>query len=140
MEATILAVVGLSEEEKTERVELLLGAMNAGDYDAAMEASHPDVVLVRPGGAGELRGREQLRGWMEPDAFESQVTEILRFEVAGERVLALVRSRARGRGSGIEVDISAWTLYSFDDEGRFIRVEIYLEHEEAEARRAFNAT
>ena len=131
--------MGLSDEEKTERVELLLEALNTGDYDAAMEASHPDVVLVRPGGAGELRGSEQLRGWMEPDAFESQVTEILGLEVEGERVMALVRSRARGRGSGIEIDIRAWTVYAFDDRGRFTRVEIYLEHEEAQARRALNA-
>ena len=131
--------MGISDEEKIRRIEALLRALNTGEYDAALELSHPDIALIRPGGAGELRGREQLRGWMEPDAFESQVTEILGSEVEGKRVLARVRSRARGRGSGIEIDISAWTVYTFDDEGRFTRVEIYLEHEEAEARRALNA-
>ena len=58
------------------------------------------------------------------------------FEVVGERALALVRSTARGAGSGIEIEIDAWTVYTFDDLGRFIRVEIYLEHEEDDARRA----
>ena len=110
--------------------------MNAGELDAAVELSHPEIVLVRPGGAGELQGAELLRAWMEPDAFESQVTEIIGSEIHGERVLVHVCSRARGAGSGIEIDIGAWTVYSFDDEGKFTRVEIYLEHEEDEARRA----
>jgi hypothetical protein len=128
--------VGISDDEKIDRINRLLDAMNAGQLDAAIELSAPDIVLIRAGAGGELRGTEQLRGWMEPDAFESQVTEALDYEVHGERALVRVRSRARGAGSGIEVDIGAWTVYSFDDQGRFTRVEIYLEHEEDEARRA----
>jgi hypothetical protein len=113
--------------------------MNAGRYDAAVEPAHPEVVLIRPGGAVELKGIEALRKWMEPDAFEDQVTEILMWEAEGDRVLAQVRSQARGAGSGIEIDITAWTVYSFDDQGRFTRVEIFLEHEEDEARSALEA-
>jgi ketosteroid isomerase-like protein len=128
--------VGLSDDQKTERVSALLTAINAGEYDEAVELSHPEIVLVRAGGAGELRGREQLRSWMEPDAFESQVTEILEFEVEGDRVLARVRSRARGAGSGIEVELGAWTVYTFDGRGSVTRVEIFLEHEEDLARQA----
>jgi ketosteroid isomerase-like protein len=128
--------VGISDDEKIERITKLLAAMNAGGLDDAVELSHPDIVLVRPGGAGELRGSERLREWMEPDAFESQITEALGFEVHGDRVLAQVRSTARGAGSGIEIDIRAWTVYRFDDEGRFTRVEIFLQHEEDQARRA----
>ncbi len=131
--------MGISDEAKIERVEALLEAMNAGRYDDAVELSDPDIVLVRPGGAGELRGREKLREWLEPDAFESQVTELVGSEVEGHRVLGQVRSRARGAGSGIEIDINAWTVYSFDERGRLTRVEIFLEHEEAEARAAFGA-
>jgi ketosteroid isomerase-like protein len=131
--------MGISDEAKMERVEVLLEALNAGRYDDAVELSDPDIVLIRAGGAGELRGREKLRQWMEPDAFESQVTELLTSEVEGDRVLAQVRSRARGAGSGIEIDFNAWTVYSFDERGRFTRAEVFLEHEEAEARAAFGA-
>jgi hypothetical protein len=134
--ATILAAVGLSDDQKVERVSTLLTAMNAGEYDLAAELGHPEIVLVRAGGAGELRGKEQLRGWMEPDAFESQVTEILEFEVEGDRVMARIHSRARGAASGIEIEIGAWTVYTFDDQGSLTRVEIFLEHEEDLARRA----
>ena len=128
--------MGISDDEKIERITKLLAALNAGELDDAVELSDSDIVLVRPGGAGELRGVERLREWMEPDAFESQVTEALAFEVDGGRALAQVRSSARGAGSGIEIDIDAWTVYSFDDQGRITRVEIYLKHEEEEARRA----
>ena len=131
--------MGISDDQKIERVRALLEAMNTGRYDDAIELSHPDVLLVRAGAGGELRGREKLRDWMEPDAFESQVTEIVSWEAEGDRVMAQVVSKARGAGSGIEIDISAWTVYSFDDQGRFTRVEIFLEHEEDEARSALEA-
>ena len=126
--------MGISDDEKIERIDQLFARMNAEDYDAAIELAHPQVVLMRAGGAGEVRGIEALREWMEPDAFESQVTEHLGFEVHGERVLSRVRSQARGAGSGIEIDIDAWIVYSFDDEGLMTRVEIFLEHEEDAAR------
>ena len=129
--------MGISDDEKIDRIKRLLDAMNTGQLDAAVELSAPDIVLIRAGAGGELRGIDRLRAWMEPDAFEAQVTEALEFEVHGERALARVRSRARGAGSGIEIDIGAWTVYSFDDQGRFTRVEIYLEHEEERAREAF---
>jgi hypothetical protein len=64
------------------------------------------------------------------------VSESLGFETHGEHVLARVRSTARGAGSGIEIEIDAWIIYSFDDQGLFTRVEIFLEHEEDDVRRA----
>jgi hypothetical protein len=128
--------VGISGDEKIERITKLLAALNAGEVDDAVELSHPDIVLVRAGGAGEVRGIERLREWLEPDAFESQVTEALAFEVDGERAMAQIRSSARGASSGIEIDIGAWTVYRFDEQGLITRVEIFLEHEEDDARRA----
>jgi ATP-dependent protease Clp ATPase subunit len=46
--------VGVSDDEKIERITKLLAALNAGELDDAVELSHSDIVLVRPGGAGEL--------------------------------------------------------------------------------------
>jgi ketosteroid isomerase-like protein len=137
--ATILAGVGISDEQKIQRVNDLFELMNAGEFDAALELGHPDIVLGRAGSGGELRGRESLRAWMEPDAFESQFSEVLGHEVDGDRVLARVHTSARGAGSGIEISLSSWIIYSYDDLGRITRVQIFLEHEEEEARRAFGA-
>ena len=76
---------------------------------------------------------------MEPDAFESQVTEPLEIEIAGNRALIRQLRRARGAGSGIEMEVGAWAVWTFDDDGRVTRMENFLEHEEDEARRALEA-
>jgi hypothetical protein len=74
---------------------------------------------------------------MEPDAFAEQVIQPLDF-VAGEdgRVLSTQHIRARGSGSGIELEITSFTVWGFSDDGLITRVEIYLPHEEAKARAA----
>jgi ketosteroid isomerase-like protein len=138
MRATILPGVPISDAEKIARIRRLCDAISSGDLDDAIELGHPDVVLVRPGGQGELRGPDALREWMEPDAFASQVLEPLDFEVRGGRALIHVRSHVRGAGSGIEMAIDAWTVYTFDDDGKITRAEIFLPHEEAEARAALS--
>ncbi len=111
-------------------------AYNRCDFDSVVERAHPDIVLVRAGGQGELRGPEALRSWMEPDAFESQLLEPLEFEVATNRVLVHARSMLRGACSGIEMEACTWTVWTFDDQARITRIEVFLEHEEDEARRA----
>ena len=73
---------------------------------------------------------------MEPDAFESQVVELLELRDAGNKVLARARSKIRGAGSGIEIEVLAWVVWTFNDAGRTIRLEVYLDHEKAEALEA----
>jgi hypothetical protein len=43
---------------------------------------------------------------------------------------------ARGAGSGIEVDIDGWGVWTTNDGGIPTRLEIYLPHQEAEALEA----
>src|SRR3954447_17729939 len=91
-------------------------AFNRGDFDAAMQIAHPEVEFVPPGGQASLRGAEALRAWMEPDAFEEQRIEPLAFRVEGRKVLVHAHAQARGAGSGIELDIKNWTVWTFDDD------------------------
>jgi hypothetical protein len=72
---------------------------------------------------------------MEPDAFEEQRVEPLAFEVSGNRVLIHQRTTARGAGSGIELDIETWAVFTFDD-GLIVRGEYFALDQEAEARQA----
>jgi hypothetical protein len=74
---------------------------------------------------------------MEPDAFESQKTELREIEIEGNRALVRQHTRARGAGSGIEMEVEAWGVWTFDEDGRVTRIETYLQREEDEARRAF---
>jgi ketosteroid isomerase-like protein len=131
--------MGHSDEELIERVRRAYEAFNRGDFNTAIGTAHPDVVYVPPGDQPELRGAEALRGWMEPDAFESQVIEPLEFWVSGSEVLVRQHVTARGAGSGIEMELEAMTLWTFDDDGRVMRLEAFLPHQDEEARRALGA-
>ena len=127
------------DQELIQRLHQIYEAFNRSDFDAVIELAHPDIVLVRAGGQGELGGAESVRAWMEPDAFDSQQLEPLEFRVDGNRVLVHVRGTMRGAGSGIEMDIGSWTVWTFDDDGRVTHVEVFLDHEEIEAQRALQA-
>jgi ketosteroid isomerase-like protein len=115
-------------------------AFNREDFDSAIETVHPDIEFVRPGGQTSVHGVDAMRAWMEPDAFEKQTIDPLEFSVQGMKVLVRQHSRARGAGSGIEMEIESWSLWTFNDDGLATRVEFYLHHQEAEARRAAGLT
>jgi ketosteroid isomerase-like protein len=131
--------MGPTEEQMVDAIRRENEAINAGDFDRAIELADPDVVLVRTGGLAELRGAEAVRAWMEPDAFESQATELKSFETDGNRVLTRQVTRARGAGSGIEMELESLILWTFNDDGMVSRVEIFLMADEADARRALRS-
>src|SRR6188508_3467202 len=111
-------------------------AFNRDDFDAAVESAHPEIEFFPPGGQASLRGAEALRAWMEPDAFEEQRIEPLDFRVEGNKVLVRQRIQARGAGSGINLDLENWTVWTFDGDLLVTRAETYLPHEESEALEA----
>ena len=132
--------MGLTENEMVEALRRQYEALNSSDFDRAIELADPEVVLVRTGGLPELRGAEAVRAWMEPDAFESQATEMLSFETADHRVLTRQITKARGAGSGIEMEIESLIVWTFNDDGRVTRVEVFLMGDEEEARRALEGS
>jgi ketosteroid isomerase-like protein len=111
-------------------------AFNRGDFDAAVAIAHPEIEFVPPGGQASLRGAAAVRAWMEPDAFEEQRIEPLDFRVQGNKALVRQHAQARGAGSGIELDIENWTIWTFDDDLLVTRLESFLPHEESEALEA----
>jgi len=124
------------DEEIVADVRRALAAYSRGDFEAAMTNVHPEIELVPAGGQPTLKGASQFRAWMEPDAFESQVVELLDAWVAGNKVLLRTNSHIKGGGSGIEADFVTWAVWTYDDTGRAIRIEIFLDHEKAEALEA----
>jgi ketosteroid isomerase-like protein len=128
--------MALTEEQMIEALQRQNDALNRGDFDAAIELADPEIVLVRAGGLPELRGTEAVRAWLEPDAFESQKYELLSFEAHENRMLTRSLTKARGAGSGIEMEIEALSVWTFSDTGKVTRMETFLTSEEDEARRA----
>ena len=111
-------------------------AFNRGDFEAVVQMVHPDAELVRGGGQSPVRGVAALRAWMEPDAFEEQRIEPLDFTVNGDKVFVRQRTTARGAGSGIELDVNTYAVWTLDGDDLVTRVEGYLAHEEAGALEA----
>lgn len=114
-----------------------LQAVADADYETVTGLVTDDVVLVPPGDQGPYEGAESMRRWMEPDAFPAQVITPLEVVAVTETtVLGRQHITATGRASGIELDVTSWSVWTFDPGGRITRIEIYLDHEEDEARTA----
>ena len=111
-------------------------AFSRADFDAAIEIAHPEVEFALPGRQSPLRGADALRAWMEPDAIEEQRIEPREFRINGNKVLVRQHTWGRGAGSGIEVEVDMWVVWTLNDDGLVTRVEAFLLHEEIEALEA----
>ncbi len=130
------ATVSTREEELTEALKGLFAAFNEGDFAGATSLAHPDVEFVRAWDPAPLSGAEAVRAWMAPDAFEDQHSEMEEIIFAGEKVMVRQMFTARGAGSGIEASLGSWLVITFTEDGLMLRVELFLEHDEAAARKA----
>ena len=107
-------------QENVEILRATIAAINRGDLDQALVAAHEDFEAdwsnsIAPHG-GVYRGRERARELFEAfleawEEFRWDVQQII--EVDEARVVVVNRVRARGRGSGVEVDATGaqlWTI------------------------------
>jgi ketosteroid isomerase-like protein len=126
-------------QENVEVVRRWLEAISGSseDFDRALALVHRDIVFVPPGNQAPYRGAESLRRWMEPDAFQEQVVKEFETVVVTDRtILGRQLVAARGTASGIELDVITWSVWTFDEDGLITRIELYLDHEEDNAREA----
>ncbi len=106
-----------------ENVELglrALDAFNRRDVDAFVALLSTEVVWeenpVLPGLRDVYRGRAEVREWMLAvlevwEDFHAEASEIT--ELGDDRVFAEAVLRARGKGSGVPVELRFWTVYWF---------------------------
>ena len=125
-------------EENVETVRAINDAYNRGDFDAVREKAEPEFVLIPAGAQPPIKGADKVREWME---------DYRRLRVPGSRTSGASRGRKqgsgsgtlaefRGAGSGIEIEVLAWVVWTFNEAGRTIKLEIYLDHEKADAFKA----
>src|SRR5215216_741479 len=99
-------------QENVESARRWLEAVGSEDFETALGLVHPEIEFVPPGDQPAYRGTESVRRWMEPDAFEEQVIEPLDFVVAADgRLLGRQHIKARGATSGIEMEITTWSVW-----------------------------
>jgi ketosteroid isomerase-like protein len=124
------------DQERISTLRRVYESFSLADFDTAIERAHPDIEFVPVGGRAPTQGAEALRAWMEPDAFEQQRAEPREFQVRGDKVLVLVHTWGRGAGSGIELNIDMWNVWTFDDDDRVTRLEVFLPDQHGKALEA----
>jgi ketosteroid isomerase-like protein len=127
-----------SESGNVERVRRAFERWNGGDHSAPLDEVHPDAeVYTVIGGAfsGEpFRGHAGVREWLGglDENFDRWQIDVGEIREVGDKVVVLGYIRARGRGSGVELDQSVgWNIRFRDD--KFWRMETFFSHEEAVA-------
>jgi ketosteroid isomerase-like protein len=110
----------------------LIDAWNQRDLQAALKAMHPQCEVRGVEVRETLRGHDGVaagfRDWF--DAFEEFTIEPEDFIAHGDRVLVPMRQRARGKGSGLEIEQRFYQLFTLRD-GMVFRFEEYSEEADA---------
>jgi ketosteroid isomerase-like protein len=101
------------------------------DFDEALMYVDPDIVW-NPAEESPSQGHDAVRAstarWKsEWDDYELIPEE---FVDAGDRVVATVRFRARGRGSGIEIDGRLYDVFTLRD-NKIVRMDQFTEQSDA---------
>jgi ketosteroid isomerase-like protein len=108
-------------------------AFNGGDLHRVIDLAADDIEVCPPPTSLEpeaFRGRDALRRYLEPNLFEYQQADPREFLEEGDRILVTARVRARGRGSGVDLDEEVFHVWTIDGE-RAVRFEIFLERDQA---------
>jgi ketosteroid isomerase-like protein len=121
----------------SERLDRGLRAFERGDAAGMAETATPDVEWhdsgFVPGLAGTYHGVDGLRKWLEmwSDAWEEYSVEALdREEVDEQTFLQTDRLTGRGRHSGVEVEMTVYSLFTMRD-GLIARRRVYFGRAEA---------
>ena len=126
----------MSEAENIATVRRYIDEFNRRDFDCLVADADPDVELSEwpdAPGAQTYRGPDGVRQAFDQwfDTWEWMHLEIEDIvEIEGDRVLFTLHQRAKGRGSGIEVEIRSFNVYSFRD-GKVTRIQLFTEREPA---------
>jgi ketosteroid isomerase-like protein len=111
-----------SPDENVERVERGLEAFNRTDAQAVLDFFDEDVEIYSSpslANPGTYRGHEGFRQWLERwlEAWDGFTVEPLKVEAVGEHhVVADVHQYARGRGSGIDVEMRIGYMLDLGEE------------------------
>jgi ketosteroid isomerase-like protein len=114
-----------------ENVEIVRRFLVLDDLDEALEYADPDIVW-NPVEESSAQGHDAVRASTTRWKSEWDDYELIPEEFAdlNDRVVVTVRFRARGRGSGVEVDARLYDVFTLRD-GKIVRMDQFAERFEA---------
>jgi ketosteroid isomerase-like protein len=121
--------------DDVERLRRGYAAFNEGGVDAVINWLAPEIEVSDRQSGPDRETRHGIAGIVQLFVSNMEAFDRLQFEPeefidAGEHILVVLRQRAHGRGSGIEVEgrvVHLWTMHA----GRPIRLKIYGEKKQA---------
>jgi ketosteroid isomerase-like protein len=124
--------MAVDSEKEIERIRHGYDAFNRGDFDAAAELIHPDIVWNRAAAdfEGPAHGAEAVRGLWEPEVFTTQFNEVHSIEPVADCVLVEATFHGEGAGSGIKLDQRGFHLWRIRG-GKAIEFRYFLDRDEA---------
>jgi ketosteroid isomerase-like protein len=125
-------------QENVEAFKRGLEAGNRGDVDTLLEELDPEVEwhsalhALLGGKERVFRGHEGVREMIGDlnEAFDEFQVEVSEIRDLGDRLVAIGRTRARGKASGVETE-TPYALVTEIRDGRTVSVRGYLDHREA---------
>ena len=121
-------------QENVEIVRAVYEAVNRRDWDAAFRDQRPDVEMTIPPGlnAKTYRGPEEIQGFWEEvfTPFEAWTAEPEEFFEHGDQVAAVVKARARPKGSSAEIENRTGHLWTIRD-GAVVSMRFFPQPEKA---------
>jgi ketosteroid isomerase-like protein len=102
-----------------------------GDLEEALTYADPGIIW-NPLEEPPTRGRDAVRSYVQRWESEWDTYKAIPEECVdgGDRVVATVFSRGRGRGSGIEIDARFHRVYTLRD-GKIVRMDEFAQRAEA---------
>jgi ketosteroid isomerase-like protein len=125
----------MSPETNRELLQKFIDAFNRRDVDMVVTDLDPQAELYEwpeAPGSQSYRGPDGVRRAFENwfDAWEWMQVTIEDVEELDGRILVTLHQRAKGKGSEVEVEITSYNVYRFDD-GKVTRIELFLNRDDA---------